>query len=206
MIDENTAKQVEEALNPETFNLLDYLDDQPVAEHTVDIYTNHAVADRIVTLVEQRKEELARRKRAGAKGQSSGLGLGDEDDDTEYDNEINELVEKSEKSKLTFHLKSVAPALEKAIRKSYVAKMDKDLTAAEKAEYEDKMYSDILVRAIDHVVRGDGAVDKTEWTPERLKATQEKLHDSQTEKLLNELARMVYVGTLFEDALTADFS
>lgn len=201
MSEDKVVELVEGALNPETFDVLSYLDEVPVASDSVDIYVDVASSKRLEKLLQQRADEIQKRRAAAQRGEGPALALDEADDDTEFDEEINTLVNSLEQTKLTFHLKSVAPSLEKAIKKSYVAKADRDATAEEKAEYEDLMYSDILVRAIDHVETGTGQRDDTEWDPKRLRSLRDRLYEPQMAKLLQALTEMVYVGEVFDGHL-----
>lgn len=203
---EAVQNDVAEALNPEEFDVLDYMDGAPVIDKDLVIYRDVAACERLVELAELRRVEIAQRRAAAQRGESPSLAISDADEDTEYDDEINELVDRRENTRVIFKTKSVAPALEKAIKKSYRAKANKDATPEEAADYEDRMYADILTRAIDYVVTGDGREDRKPWDPDRLEKFREKLYAEQSEILLAGLTRMVYTGQVFEDSLTADFS
>lgn len=205
MTEEKMVEAVESALNPEEFDVISYLQNQPVAKDTEDIYTNVPASKKLDELVDKRRVYIAELREAEKRSGSSSLSISDADEDTEYDDEINELVGELEKTKLVFHLKSVAPALEKAIKKNYAAKADKDASPEERTAYEEKMYADILSRAIDYVETGSGQRDPKAWTPERLQTLQENLYEAQSNKLLTALSQMVYVGEIFDGSLTADF-
>lgn len=213
MTEKTIAEAVAESMNPEEFDVLDYLDEGRVAEDKVTIYTDLPSARQLAELMAEREQEIAKQRAEAARlakaGESPVLGLDEvpeEDLDTVYDDAINEIVEELEKTKLVFHMKSVAPSLVRAINKNYDAKKEKDLDPIEDAKYEDKRTSDILSRAIDHVVRGDGSVDPKPWDAERLAKAEVKLYSEQSARLLSALYDMVYAGSYFERALTADFS
>lgn len=213
MTEKTIAEAVAESMNPEEFDVLDYLDEGRVAEDKVTIYTDLPSARQLAELMAEREQEIAKQRAEAARlakaGESPVLGLDEvpeEDLDTVYDDAINEVVEELEKTKLVFHMKSVAPSLVRAINKNYDAKKEKDLDPIEDAKYEDKRTSDILSRAIDHVVRGDGSVDPKPWDAERLAKAEVKLYSEQSARLLSALYDMVYAGSYFERALTADFS
>lgn len=200
------AEAVEAALNPETFDFLDYLDEQPVAEDSFDIYMHLPSARRLDELMTSRAELLFARREAEKRGEATSLSISDDDEDTEYDDEINELVQKLESTKATFRVQSVAPSLRKAIEKKYQATEDKTWTDEEKAKHSNKRVADILSRAITSVTRGDNAVDSVAWDADRLLKAEDKLYEKQAERLIQNLWNMVYVGDVFDKALTADFS
>lgn len=202
---EELTSTIETALDPETFDIVSYAENSPVALDTVEIYMNLPAAKERATLIEERTREIAIRREEERQGKASSLSISDNDEDTEFDARINELTETLEKTKAIFHLKSVAPSLEKAIKKSYVAKADPNADAKGKAAHENRMYADILSRAMDFVELGDGREDRRGWDSDRLQKLQENLHDSQSEKLLEALSGMVYVGKVFEESLTVDF-
>lgn len=197
---------VTEALDPETFSLEDYLDDLPVATNTVDIYVNLPKARRLRDLVKSRTEVLEKRRKDEAKGKTESLSLTDDEEDTEYDDEINELVSELEKTKVTFHLQSVAPKLRKSIEKHYEATLDKDASPEDRVKHEQRKNADILHRAISYVALGDGREDRSPWDADRLLKQEETLFEEQAGKLVGALWEMVYTGTVFEEALSADFS
>lgn len=206
MNEEKIKEYVEEALNPEEFDILDYLDDAPLAQDTVSIYMDVQKSRELSRLMAERQEVIRKARESEQKGKVEVLGLDETaDDDTEYDEAINELVEELEKTKMTFHMKSVAPALVRAIDKSYLAKRKEDMTEEESAKYDDKRASDILSRAIDYVVVGDGRKDTKEWTGERLADLEKRLYSEQADRLISSLYDMVYAGHYLEQAITADF-
>ena len=199
-------ENVEKAMNPETFDVLAYVDDQPVAEETVDVYVNVAKARELEKLMEDRAVAVAKKRSDKITGEAPIMGLGDEDEDTIYDNQINALLEDLEKTKLVFHIRSVAPALVRAIDKKYLAKMDKDWDEERLNKHEADRLMEIVSHSITKVVTGDGAVDETKWDRKRLAALEEKLYRPQFERLTSELLDMVYTGEVFERVLNADFS
>lgn len=201
-----------EVLNPEEFSVLDYLDNLTVANDTVSIYTDLAGSRELARLMEERALEVEQIRKARATAKKADIEslsiaeTNDDDEDTQYDEAINALVAQLEKTKLTFHLKSVAPALVRAINKSYDAKKGSDLTEEEDNKYEDRRTSDILSRAIEYVTLGDkGAEDRRPWDAERLSALEERLYKEQSARLLTGLYDMVFAGEYFERAITADF-
>ncbi len=213
MSEETVEAYVEKALDPETFVLEDFLDDIPVAQDTLEIYTDVGRCRKLNKLLEDRADELARRREAEKKGKKSNLSLTDDEEDTEFDTEINELVEELEKTKLIFHLQSVAPELRKAVEQSYDAKRKAHLEQfpeedreARAEDYSQKKNADILSRAIAGVSKGSGAVDTQEWSADRLIAVEKKLYEQQGQRLIGGLWDMVYTGDVFDKALTADFS
>lgn len=204
MTNEKIQELVEEAMNPETFDVLSFISDQPVATDSVTIYTNVAKARKLHHLREQYEEAVAKRKKNTQDGKVDSLSIADDNEEAILDEEINELVEELEKTKLTFKMQTVSPKLVKSIEKKYLATMPKDNAVAE-AEHNRKGNADILSRAISEVVRGDGAVDTSDWDADRLIDLEERLYDVQSTKLFTALYDMVNTGYVFTDALTTDF-
>ena len=205
MNDEKIQDNVTKALNVETFDVLAYLEEQPVATDEVTIYTNVSKARALHKLVEERNVILATRRMKAEKDDYSDLSISDNDEDTELDDEINEIIAALEETALTFSLKTVAPALIRAIEKSSEAKADKDWTAREAELHAQKTTADILSRSIHSVTRGDGAVDHSDWDAKRLLKLEEALYAEQAQQLIAALYNMVYTGQVFEEALTVDF-
>lgn len=198
--------RVREAMNPETFDVLAYLTEQPVAEDSFDIYTHTPSAKKLHKLMTDREAVLAERRAAEKRGETSHLSISDDDEDTEFDDEINALVQELERTKLTFHVNSVAPALIRAIDEKYLATSDKTWTEEEKMKHNNRRVSDILSRAIVSTVRGDGAVDDRTWTADMLIEAEKNLYETQAKLLIGKLWEIVYIGEVFDEALTSDFS
>lgn len=205
MNEDKIHSNVEAALNAEEFDVLNYLEDQPVATDVVKIYTHVGDSRRLKQLAEQRDEILYARKAKAQRDDYSDLSIADEDQDTELDDEINEILERLEKTALIFHMKTVAPALIRAIEKAAEAKAQSDWTHVQAELHRQRTTADILARAIDHVERGDGAVDPNAWTADRLLKVEESLYAEQAQRLISALYEMVYTGQVFEEALTVDF-
>lgn len=206
MNEEKIKNNVEAAMNAEEFNVLDYLEDQPVGEDSVVVYTNVAKARELHKLLQQRAVIIAERERDVAKEDYDNYSIADELKDTELDPEINEIVEELERTALTFTLRTVAPKLIRAIEKHAEAVADKEWSYKEQEQHQLKTTADILSRAIVSVRRGDGAVDNSEWNAEKLLKMEESLYQEQGRVLIGALQDIVYTGQVFEDALTVDFS
>lgn len=204
---EKITQKLETAPDAAEFDVLGYLEDEvPVADDTVTVYVDLKNARRLHQLIADRHNLIVQRQKDRQAGKAETLSIDESDEDTEYDDEINSLLEELEKTALTFHLKSVAPALRKAIDKHYVAVEDKDWDEDQKAQHNADRISDILSRSIDFVVRGDGAEDRTPWDKDRFTALETKLHEKEFERLMSATWDMVYVGDVFEQAINADFS
>lgn len=189
----------------EEFDLLDYIDNVPVARDEISVYTDLGKSRRLNDLMTSREEELANRREAERQGKVPNLSLADEDEDTEFDTEINELIADLEKTKVTIGLKSVAPELRKSITKHYKATAPKDMTPEEAQRYSERETADILSRAIESVTTGRGAVDTTPFTPDRLIELEVKLYETQSARLISALWTMVHDASAFERAITLDF-
>ncbi len=206
MNEEKIRSNVDAALNVETFNVLEYLEDQPVATDEVTIYTNVSKARALHKLMEERAVILAERHRAIENDDYGDLSIADATEDTDLDDEINGVIAELERTALTFSMKTVAPALIRAIEKSAEAKAQSDWTIKERESHQQKTTADILSRAIHSVTRGDGAVDLSSWDAQRLIKLEEALYTEQAQRLISALYDMVYTGQVFEEALTVDFS
>ena len=206
MNEETVRNFVDDALDVETFDVLAYLEDQPVATDEVKIYTHVGDSRKLKQLLDDRNEIIAIRRAKAEHDDFSDLSIADEDLDTELDDDINELIAKLDKTALTFQMKTVAPALIRAIEKAAEARAQSDWTVREQELHRQKTTADILSRAIERVVRGDGAVDSSPWDAKRLLKLEEALYAEQAQRLISGLYDMVYTGQVFEEALTVDFS
>lgn len=206
MNEEKIRDNVENALDADEFDVLDYIENQEVASDEVSVYVNIKGAKDLQKLLNKRREYLAERRAYATAGKDEPLGLDEAFEDTEFDDEINALIESLEETALIFEVKSVAPSLVRAIDKHYAATEDKSWSEARKAEHNADRLADILARAISGVRRGDGHRDTKEWDKDRLKKFEETVYEEQFAKLVNGLYEMVYSGSVFEEALNADFS
>ena len=98
MNEEKIRSNVDAALNVETFNVLDYLEDQPVATDEVTIYTNVSKARALHKLMEERAVILAERRRAIENDDYGDLSITDAAEDTDLDDEINGVIAELERS------------------------------------------------------------------------------------------------------------
>lgn len=207
MTSDNVIEAVETALNPDTFDVMAYVAGQEVSTEEISIYVNVKSARRLEALVEKRAEEIYNRRELEKIGAISSLSIADADEDTEYDDEINELLAELENSALIFEIQTVAPALVRAITKKYVATYPKNGSEQEQLEHDEKMNADILRRAIKSVRPASSAVaDTSEWSIEKLLEFEPTLYPEQGAKLITALHSIIYTGQVFEEALTADFS
>lgn len=202
------VEKVEELLNPEEFDVFAYIDNQPVAQETVEIAVNGKAARELAHLLDDRAEYLKqRRELAQRTGGVSDLAITDADADTEYDDRINELYDEVKKTALTFELTSVAPALQRAIRNKYKAtrkSLGDDEEALEK--HDEREEADILRRGIASVRTGDGKVSTKEWSVDDILKLDEKFYPEQSAKLIAALYSVISTGDVFDQALTPDFS
>lgn len=209
MTEEEMVSAVEEKLNsPEDFDVFAYIDEQPLAEDEVVIATNGKAVGEMVKLLNLRDAELeVRAEMAKQMKDVEYLSIADEDQDTEYDERINELTKIIEETSLTFEMQSVAPTLVKAINKNYTAKEKSAETEEEKERLKERREADILRRAIKAVRTGDGGKRSTkEWTVEEILDLDNRFHPEQGAKLITALYNIVYMGQAFDQALTPDFS
>lgn len=206
MNEEKIKGLVDEALNAEEFDVLDYVDNQEAAKDEVVINVNVSGAKRMHKLLQKRSEYLAEQRALARNGKEEPMGLDEAYEDTEYDDEVNALHEELQKTALTFELKSIAPPLVDAIEKHYKAVLEKDADEERiEAHNRDRM-ADILSRTILSVRRGDGMVDNRPWDMERLKALEDRIYSEEFAKLLGAMYDMVHTGAIFDEVLNADFS
>lgn len=204
MTQKTVENYVEEAMNPETFDVLSYLDDQPVATDEITIYVDVAKARKFHKLVSDRKTLLEQRQADTQRGKASSLSLADDEEETEFDDEINALLASMEETALHFTIKSVAPALGKAIEKKFIATAPRD-DAEALADHQRLGVAEHLAHAIASVRTGSGAVDDAAWTGSRLISLEDRLFPEQAQRLISALYDMVNTGYVFDEALTVDF-
>lgn len=199
-------ENLEKALDSETFDVLDYLEGQPVATDEVVIYTDVVRARRFHELNRKREDALALRAYDQEQGKATNLSLAESDDSTEFDEELEDLRKGLKETALTFVIRTVSPAKVSELSEKSRAKFKGDWDDAEQVEeYNTKLGNDILALAIDHVVRGDGVKDDSKWTGTRLQKLENVLYPQQAQKLSTALNDLVFTGAVFDEALTSDF-
>ena len=205
MSEKKVKEIVEKALDAEEFDVLDYLEGQPIATDEVVIYTDVVRARRYHELMSKREDVLAERELNKEHGKEASLSLVEGDEDTEFDEELEELREGLKKTALTFVLQTVSPNKVKKITEKAMKKFDEDWEAAKVAEFNAKLGNEVLALGINHVVRGDGSKDMAKWDGPRLRKLEDALYTEQMQILTNALNDMVFSGAVFDEALTSDF-
>lgn len=206
MSEEKVAEYVEKAMDADEFDILEYVDSQEMANDEVTINVNVAGAKRLHQLVEKRSIAIAERRALAKNGNTEPLGLDEAFEDTEYDDEVNALVEELDKTAITFEIKSVPPKLVRSIDTHYKATEDKTWSDERKEKHNEDRIADLLSRAIAGTRVGDGRRDTRPWDKERLKEFEKLVYPEEFAKLIQALYSIVYAGPVFEEALNADFS
>lgn len=202
---ENIKNNVDQAMDSKTFNVLDYISEAPVATDTVTVYTDVANARKLSKLLSKREDILIKRKNPRNDDGTSDLSISDEDDWTEYDDEINGLVEELEKTALIFETQTVAPKLVDAMEKASVAKTDPSWSADEVARHKERSTAEILAKAIKRVTAvATGDVDES-WDGDKVLQLEKSLYPEQAQHVIGSLYEIVYTGRVFDEALSVDF-
>lgn len=198
-------ENLEKALDAEKFDVLDYLEGQPVATDEVVIYTDVVRARRFHELNRKREDALAIRAYDQEQGKATNLSLTESDDSTEFDEELEDLRKGLKETALTFVIRTVSPGTVRELSDKARKKFDTEWDDEQVEEFNAKLGNDILALAIDHVVRGDGVKDDSKWTGARLRKLEGVLYPEQAQKLTTALNDMVFTGAVFDEALTSDF-
>jgi len=192
-------ESVTEALAPETFDVLDFVQGRGLPRSAVTLYTDVEAGQRLA--------DLAATEESNAKlAEKEGLGIADEVEWVDPD-EVEELRERIENSAITFKLRGLAPAAKKALRNGLVAKHNfkEDVPANEQEAYFEEYSYTLIAKTVEAVVRADGAEDNTKWTPERVKAFHEAYNETEYARLDNAVYNINFNTDVFDRAASADF-
>ena len=206
MSNEKIQSIVEEAANTEEFDIFEYIDNQPIGKDTHKVYVDVAGAIELRRLLAKRAEYLAEKRALDRQGKGEPLGLDEAFEDTEFDDDVNRLVEQLEKTAMTFNLRTVAPALRRAIVKKYEAKRDDNWDEEKNAEHNNKLNAEIMGKAIESVTLPDGRTDSKPWTPARVQKLEAEIYEDDFQELMAATLPMIHSAAVFEEVLTADFS
>lgn len=196
---DNLPDAVKEALAPETFDVLEFVEGQGTPADSVTIYTNNKAGFRLGQLIDQ---EAAN----GDRAQAEGLGIADELEWVDPD-EIAALREQIEATALTFELSGLAPAAKEAIRKSLTAKhgfSDSKPLAEQEAYFEDYTHT-LIAKTITGVTRADGVRDPKTWDVERVAGLRARLNEAEFKRLDNAVYEINFKTDVFDRAVSADF-
>lgn len=205
MNEENIKTNVEQAMDTKTFNVLDYISGAPVATDTVTVYTDVAKARELSKLLAKRDEVLMKRKNPRSDEGTSDLSISDEDEWTEYDDDINKLHEELEQTALVFETQTVAPALIDAMEKESVAKTDPSWTVDQVAKHKERSTAKILAKAIKRVTAVATGETDEDWDADKVLQLEKSLYPEQAQHVIGSLYEIVYTGRVFDEALSVDF-
>jgi len=189
---------IKDALDQETFDVLDFVTGDLTPQDTVKIYTDRAAGWDLNKLVSREKaiEDAA---------EKDGLSIADEADWVDPE-ELAAVQARVEAGALTFHLKALAPALKKAINKNLRAthsyKEGGDYN--DNAAFFDALTFELMSRTIVKAVRADGKTDAT-WPIAKLEKLQGVLDEAEFGRLDVAVFSINAEGDLYEAAVSADF-
>lgn len=192
---------IEQATNSEEFDVLDFAEEVglPTVEHK--LYTNARAAKRLHEILDAEKErdeqKIADAKAGAVHGLDEGYAETDED-------EVNALYAELEETAIVFELRGLAPAAQKAIEKHTRATKWSD-DDADQTAYWTEYNLQIISKSIVSASRG-GRKDTKTWTPERVAALEGKVYDYEFSKFVQATTELTFVGAVFDQFVTADFS
>lgn len=196
MTDQSTA--LTEALNHESFDVLEFVTGDRTPRKKVTIYTDAEAGYRLDELLAQEEES----QRAGA---DDGLSIVDSVAWVDED-EVAELRAQIEASSLTFHLKGLAPKVREAIQKELQAKHNfKDDASDEvKTEYFEEFTSTLIARSIEKVTNAKGATDAS-WSADKISTLRGRVNGTEFARLDEAVFEINTDAELFNRAVNADF-
>lgn len=196
---EELPTNVQEALSPETFDVLEFVSGKGTPMDDITIYTDNEAGYRLAKLAEM---EAASAKR----GEVEGLGIADELDWVDPD-EVAELSERITSSALTFNLRGIAPAAKTAIRANLVAKhnFSEKTPAEDNSAFFEDFTCTLIAKTVTSVTKANGGTDSKPWTVERVGALREILNESEFQRLDTAVYSLNYNTDVYDRAVSADF-
>lgn len=169
---------VETATAPTTFSVMSFIQETAYPEGVVTIYTDVVAAKELLRL-NTRRAELEKTSLEEAEKLTP---------------QIAEMLERAEKSALTFNLRGYAPGVVQQITSKH-----SDEEAENGADYE------LVAKAIITVKNSEGAVDEHFWSPEEVEVLRGRLAEGQWLKLLSAVADVLFNAAVFDRAVDAGF-
>lgn len=191
----NIDEAVEAATSKASFNVFEFVQGGTVPTDDIYIYTDADAALKLAKIFyaeEQRKKKDA----------EEGLSLGDETEDEVPEEVISALHERLLASRLTFHLKGLAPEAVRTLEANTLKKH----TDAESEDFNLAFNHTLIAQSIVSVENPDGAVNTDKWTAKMVTGFLPSLYLSEASKLLEASAELSYIGAIFDRAVNADFS
>lgn len=190
---------VKDALNQDTFDVLDFVTGDLTPKDSILIYTDREAGYELNQFV-QREKEIAKR------AEIEGLGIADDADWVDED-EVAAVRKRVEDSALTFHLKALAPALKKAIRQKLVATTNyvEGASFEENIEFFQQFTYELMARTIVKAVTATGKVDANWGDIEKIKKLEARLDESEFGRLDQKVFSINSDGDVYDAAVSADF-
>lgn len=182
---------VDEALDLEEFDVLDFVSGGALPTKTIKFYTNAAAAFELAEIIDHEK----------AVAESETWSLADENDVDEE--RVGELREALEASALTFELRGLAPAAILAIEASLRAKHEYK-EGDDNEAYNEAFNLQLVSDSIQSVTNAAGAKGK-KLTPAAVRKLNGSAHPGEWAKLFGKVFELSYSYNIFDKAVSADF-
>lgn len=196
MTDNGLSTAVNEALNQESFDVLEFVTGDRTPRKKVTIYTDAEAGYRLDELLALEENGVA---------QSDGLSI---TDDVPWvdEEEVAELQEKIKASALTFHLKGLAPKVRDAIQKELQARHNFSDTASDEAKvaYFEDFSGTLISRSIEKATNAAGASD-TSWSTDKVNTLRGRINGTEFARLDEAVFDINTDAELFTRAVNADF-
>lgn len=192
---------VDEALSEETFDVMEFVAGTNTPEDEIKIYTDADAAAKILKFLDSEKES----QKVKVDDYSLDSALPDEEEELLSEEELTELHERLKNSELIFKVKGLAPKALEAVENHLKATTDY-VEGAENKEYNKALDHKIVADSIVSVTNSKGQVDKHKWTPQQVEDFLPALYPSERAKLYIGVGNINWLGGIFDQAVSADFS
>lgn len=196
MTDNGLSEALNNALDQDSFDVLEFVTGDLTPRKAVTIYTNAEAGYRLDELVKREQESVR---------EVDSLSITDEVAWVDPD-EVAALKEAVEASALTFHLKGLAPKAREAIQKELQAKhnFSEEAPDDQKSAYYEEFQNTLVAKSIERVVNSRGATD-TSWSPEKISTLRGRVNGVEIARLDDGVFEINTDSDLYNRAVNADF-
>lgn len=191
------AKAVDEATDPDTFDVLAFFSGVTLPKDKVTLYRDYEAAYELASILEA---EAQREKDAKERKGSDPLDITFEEA-VESEEHIEDLRERLLASAATFHLVGLAPKVQTAIEKKLKA-TNGNLS---EEDFNALLNETIIAKTIDHVEDAQGRVSYRKWSQEEIHRLIEELPPAEFTKLYTSVLKVTYIGNVVDRAISTDF-
>lgn len=199
MAENSLSDALNDALNQESFDVLEFVTGDLTPRTKVTIYTDADAGYRL--------NELLAIEESSQRDAQQGDGLSIADDVAWVDpDEVDGLKQRIEASAVTFHLKGLAPKAREALQKELRAKHNVKDDSDEETQnaYYVEFFNTLTAKTIEFAENARGAKD-TSWSSDKVATLEGRVNATEMGHLAEKVNEVNFDTDLFSRAVNADF-